>query len=265
MTNIFSVRRCGALIRHYVQSMKRNPARFIEIIVWPSFELLLFGMLALSLHTTSRTTISTSIGILAGVMYWNFTARVVQESVAQFLDDAISKNIQNLFIAPFSLFELSLSLVTSSIIKLCVSFMFLLGIIYIFFPPFLSSFTPDTSLLLFELVVFGSILSLVALACIFLFGVRVSFVGWLISTVLQVFSCVFFERSVLPGMLYWLSYIVPTSYIFESLRALTAHASPPSHAQGVIITLLILYLAFAIAFVRFSYLFARKNALLTKI
>lgn len=265
MSNYFSPHRCVALTIHYLQSMKRNPARFIEIIVWPSFELLLFGMLALSIHQSANTTLTTSIGILTGVMYWNFTARIVQESVAQFLDDAFSKNLQNLFIAPFSLLELSVSLMLSSVIKLCVSFLFLLLITYTLLPSFFAALTVIHSVLLFELIVFGSILTIYALAIIFLFGARVSFVGWFISTILQVFSCVFFERYVLPGVLYPISYLVPSSYIFEAMRATTSHTLADPHAQYIILSLLGIYFICAVFLLNISYKFARKNAILTKI
>jgi ABC-2 type transport system permease protein len=222
-------------------------------------------MLALSIHQSANTTLTTSIGILTGVMYWNFTARIVQESVAQFLDDAFSKNLQNLFIAPFSLLELSVSLMLSSVIKLCVSFLFLLLITYTLLPSFFAALTVIHSVLLFELIVFGSILTIYALAIIFLFGARVSFVGWFISTILQVFSCVFFERYVLPGVLYPISYLVPSSYIFEAMRATTSHTLADPHAQYIILSLLGIYFICAVFLLNISYKFARKNAILTKI
>ncbi len=265
MVKNFSITRSAALTLHYLQSMKRNPARFIEIIVWPSFELLLFGMLALSMHKVENAALSAALGILAGVMYWNFTARIIQESVAQFLDDAFSKNIQNLFIAPFSLLELSIGLIVSSVLKLALSFIFLLGVVYIFLPNFFSSIMMINPTLLLELIIFGSILSTISLAFVFLLGARVSFIGWFISTLLQVFSCVFFERQILPGILYSISYIVPSSYIFEAIRAMTVHAPVAAYTHSVVWALLALYFIASIVFLRFSYSYARSQGVLTKI
>ncbi|MBP9814110.1 ABC transporter permease [Candidatus Woesebacteria bacterium] len=265
MIKRFSLSRCVALSLHYLQSMKRNPARFIEIIIWPSFELLLFGMLALSIHKTANASLATAINILTGVMYWNFSARVIQESVAQFLDDAFSKNIQNLFIAPFSLIELSLSLIISSIGKLCISFIFLLSITYAFFPAFYTALTAVNGLLLLELIVFGASLSLFALSFIFIFGVRMSFIGWFISTILQVFSCVFFERDVLPGILHTMSYFVPSSYIFEAFRDVVTYPLVSQQIQPVIVGLLTLYMSLSIILLQYAFSYARRHALLTKI
>ncbi len=265
MYSFFPINRTAALVMHYLQSMKRNPARFIEIIVWPSFELLLFGMLALSLRATEQGNILTSISILSGVMYWNFSARIIQESVAQFLDDAFSKNIQNLLIAPFTLFELSLALIASSVIKLTISFTFLLIITFTLLPSLFSSLTSINALLLFELVLFGSIISIFALAIVFLFGVRVSFIGWFLSTALQVFSCVFFTREVLPAVLLQISYVVPTSYIFESMRVITINSPLQTATQPVIISLLVGYCIGAMILLKTAYKVAQKKGVLTKI
>jgi len=265
MNDTFSFQRYIGLTIHYIHSMKRNPARLIEIIVWPSFELLLFGMLALSVGATNNTPLSLGIGILCGVVYWNFSARIIQETIAQFLDDAFSKNLQNLLITPFSLVELALSLLTSSVIKLCLSFVFLISILYLLIPTFFNSLSIYSVLWLSELVAFGSVLSLIALSLLFLFGIRFSFIGWLISTILQVFSCVFFERKILPPILQEISYTVPSSYIFESIHASVSYPHVRQEMSFIPIILIFLYLVCSIVFLHYAFEYARRHGTLINI
>ena len=260
----FSFARYLGLSMHYFRSMKRNPARLIEIIVWPSFELVLFSLLAISVNASQTSFVSAGITILAGVIFWNFTARVVQEIIAQLLDDAFSKNLQNIFITPISLTEFVCGLFTASLIKLCLSLVIMTAILALFAPMFFQVASPALFPLIIQLPLLGLLLSLPALSLVFIFGERASFSGWILSTVAQVFSCVFYERSVLPPVLYELSYLSPASYIFESIRDVISR--PNAHAAFTWLPLTltgVFMLVFLIIF-RYSFSYSLRHGTLTK-
>lgn len=218
----FSLKRLSGLYLHYLYSMRRNPARIIEILIWPGIEVVLFAILASSQLDQSQEGARVTLNILTGIVYWNCTARVIQETTAQFIDDFTSKNIQSLLITPISLAELIVGITAASLTKIIIS-LTMLGLILAFiYPSFMLAAGPQIFLWVILLELVGVSLSLFAIAAICLFGERIGFVGWLLSTVLQIFSLVFYERSALPPVLQHISYAVPSSYIFESIRSYPA-------------------------------------------
>lgn len=245
--------------------MRRNPARVIEILVWPSFEALLFGLLAsggTSLEPEGR---AITLTILTGIVYWNCTARVIQESVAQFIDDFISKNIQNLLITPVTLFELLIAVTAASLTKMALSIGALLFVLAFVFSGFFSTLGPHALLWVFQLELFGVALSLFALSAVLLFGERASFSGWILSTIIQIFSLAFYDRSALPQPLFILSYFIPSSYIFESIRQYTPTNALLDVNQAIALALSGVYLLTGVFVARSAYGIARRTGTLTKL
>lgn len=257
--------RVFGLFLHYLYSMKRNPARLIEMVVWPGFEIVLFGFLAASEMNGSPETARTTLFLLAGVAYWNCTARLIQESVSQFTDDALSKNMQNLLIAPITITEMVIGSIMASVTKLLLSLAVICGVLSVVFPAFFSAFGSYAVLWAVQLSLVGIVFSLFAISAVLLLGERVSFIGWLISTILQIFSLVFYDRSALPGLLRSISYIIPSSYVFEDIRSY--HAGLPLITGGFFLTLILLagYVIIGTACIRLCYRQARRTGTFIKL
>lgn len=265
MNNVFNLKRFFGLSLHYLYSMKRNPARFIEIILWPTIEIILFSLLTLWLQKTTKPYEKAALSIVSGVIFWNYFARIIQETVSQFVDDALSKNIQNILITPASLLEIALALIFVSFVKLMASLVLLSIILLFFFPSLFSTIGPPGIIWASTLVLYGSTISLFAISLLFIYGERLSFIGWFFSMVIEIFSCVFYERQILPTFLRVISFFNPASYVFESIRTYLQYdsfdLSPLIIANGLtLILFIIIYRIFQI-----SYQAARTNGTLTKI
>jgi len=250
---------------HYLNSMKRNPARIIEILVWPSLEVVLFGFLASSGATESQQTATITARILAGIVYWNCTARIIQESTAQLTDDFLSKNIQNILITPISLGELLFGITAASITKILLSTGALLCVIAFVFPTFLSTVGAQAIIWMLQLELFGVALSFISISCIFLLGGRASFSGWAISTIIQIFSLVFYSRDALPGVFRTLSYAVPSSYIFELIRLYQPTSPIENTYQLISLSLSLIYIIVGTIMVNISYRLAKQLGTLIKL
>lgn len=218
MFNVSHKRLLG-LYLHYLYSMRRNPARIIEIMIWPGIEVVLFAILASSQLYQSQEGARVTLNILTGIVYWNCTARIIQETTAQFIDDFTSKNIQNLLLTPINLTELIMGITAASLTKILISLSVLFFAISFIYPSFLLAIGPHVFQWVILLEMVGVSLSLYAIAAICIFGERIGFIGWLLSTILQIFSLVFYERTALPPILQRVSYAAPSSYVFESIRS----------------------------------------------
>ncbi len=259
------MKRFRGLYRHYLYSMRRNPARIIEILVWPSFEAFLFGLLASGNATKLPGAQEVTITILSGIVYWNCTARVIQESVAQFIDDFTSKKIQNLLISPISVKELLAAVTAASLTKIILSVLMLLLVLFFVFPSFIATLGPHVLLWVFQLELFGVALSLLAISAVFLFGERASFSGWMLSTVVQIVSLAFYDRAVLPQPFLTISYLVPSSYVFESMRMYMKGGQLFDVNQAVALMLTSMYLVLGIGVAFAAYRAAKRTGILTKL
>lgn len=259
------MRRLKGLYIHYLYSMRRNPARIIEILIWPSFEALLFGLLASSEAAGSSQATNITLVILTGIVYWNCTARIIQESAAQFIDDFTSKNIQNLLLAPISLGQLILATTAASMTKIILSLVALMLILRAVFPAFFSTLGFHALLWVFQLELFGVSLSLVAIALVFLFGERASFSGWMLSTVVQIVSLVFYNRAALPQPLYAMSFLTPSSYVFEAIRQYSPGSQIFTQSQLNALLLSIVYLFAGSVLVAIASRVAKHIGTLTKL
>ncbi len=261
----FSYHRCAALTLHFLYAMKRNPTRLIEILVWPTLEIVLFSFLALAVHQAENQVITVGLSILAGLVFWNFFSRIVQESIAQFMDDVISKNIQNILVTPVTLTELVAGLSIAAILKMIISIAFLSLLIFGLYPPLLVLIGTTSLIWIGILISYAIVLSLLGIALIMIFGTRLSFIGSLLSTGIQIFACAFYPRNILPPVLYQLSFLVPISYVFESIRNYLLYKTV--YPTELLLAALSLFLTIVITIIIFKRAFgiARERASLTKI
>ena len=261
----FSLTRIAGLYLHYLYSVRRNPARIIEILVWPGIEVVLFAVLASSQHGKAPDSAGITLSILTGIVFWNCTARIIQETTAQLTDDFTSKNIQSLLITPIRLSELLIGITAASISKIILSLSALAIILNLIHPTFFDTFGPHVFLWVFQLELVGVALSYISIAAVCIFGERVGFIGWMISTVLQIFSLVFYERAALPPVLNLLSYAVPSSYIFEAIRSYIPGALLFSQPQVLALLLSVGYAALGIFFVSVAFRLAKHLGTFAKI
>lgn len=257
--------RIYGLYMHYVCSIKRNPARIIEILVWPAFEATLFALLASSAQNNSSDASHMAATILTGIVFWNCTARIIQENVAQLIDDFTSKNIQSILITPLTLTELLISITAASITKIIFSLLALSIAIIVIFPNFFPLLGLHVLLWVAQLELVGVVLSFYAIAIIFVLGERASFVGWMMSTILQIFSLVFYDRQALPLILRYISYMTPTSYIFEAIHAYESTSAIITTQQSIAALLSIVYGVVGLIVIVIAFRYARKIGTFAKL
>ena len=259
-----SFKRIKSLTFHFLYTVKRNPTRVIEIIIWPSFEILLFTLLAKSIQI-ENSQLKMGLLILSGIIFWNFFSRIVQETISQFLDDANSKNIQNILITPITQEELLISLSIASFLKMIISSIFILLIVLIVSPSIFINIGLFSFIWMAILISYGITISIFGISLILLFGQKVSFAGSFLSTLTQVFACFFYAREVLIEPLKTVSYLVPPSYIFEEMRKYIIFGKIDEF--NILISFVITLITGIISLITFKvcYSKAKKNGSLTKI
>src|SRR5262249_32027629 len=130
----------------------------------------------------------------------------------------------------------------------------------------LSFFVYGAMLVPFVLVLFlvGIALGIFAVALVLRLGPASEWFIWPIPAVLSPFAGVFYPLATLPHWMRLVSYLLPPSYVFESMRAILAgHAMPfPSLLWGGLLA--ILYVVLACWFFKTTYRHAVRTGLIAR-
>ena len=90
-----------ALVLRYLFLYTRHPVRFVELLVWPLVDLLVWGFLTVYLQKQGAGAFPTAITLLIGAMIlWDVMFRSQQGVAISFLEDVWTRNLLNVFVAP---------------------------------------------------------------------------------------------------------------------------------------------------------------------
>jgi len=214
-----SICRIHALLLRYLYVLRSSWPRIIEISYWPTMQLIIWGFVSLHFGA-AQPEISASGILISVVLVWDSLFRSHVSYTLSFLEEMWSRNLGNLFVAPLRPWELMLALATISLIRTLIGMIpaALLAI------PFFGVSVFDMGLPLlaffFNLVFTGWAISQVVTGILLRYGLGAESLTWVIPFMIAPVSCIYYPLSTLPVWLQQIASVVPTSYVFEGMRAL---------------------------------------------
>ena len=192
------------------------------------------------------------VWLLGAMIFWDVLYRAQQAITLSMSEDIWAKNLINLFIAPISVFELLLATCFMGVIKATITILVLgtlASVLYAF-----DITTIGYALLPFMLVLllFGWALGTFTMGLILRFGKAAEALVWGIPFLVQPLSAVFYPVDVLPQPLRAAAHWLPSTYVFEGMRAVIAGAPFDIQNLGIAFALNMLYLALGSMF--FAYM-----------
>src|SRR5262249_43760276 len=138
-----------------------------------------------------------------------------------------SRSFLNLFASPITTGEYVAGLVLSSIMTSLLGLLVMFVLAGTVFGLSFLSYGP--ALLPFLLVLFASgiALGIAAVAVVLRLGPAAEWLIWPVPTLISPFAGVFYPVTVLPGWMQAVSRVLPPTYVFEGMRAVTAHKPMP--------------------------------------
>lgn len=208
-------------IRQYYL-IKSNPIRLVSMFLWTIIDILMWGFISKYLTTFGQATFSIVTVLLGAIILWEMMSRIQQGIMTSFLEDTWTQNLINFFASPLKIKEYLSGLVLISLAQSTVGFVIMLiltGLIFgynifimgIFILPFI-----------LILIVFAISVGIFVTGMILRFGTTAEWVAWPIPFLLSIVSGVYYPVSTLPSFLQLFSKIIPSSYVFESMRNLLA-------------------------------------------
>jgi ABC-2 type transport system permease protein len=215
----FSPGRVYAMLLRYLYLLRGSGPRVLELVYWPTIQLVLWGFMSQFLRTNSSWVAGAFGVLLAAVLLWDVLFRGQLGVSMSFLEEMWARNLGHLFVSPLRPYEWVLSLLAMSFIRVMIGVIpaMLLAIplyhysIFTLGLPFIAFFL--------NLLVMGWALGLMIIALILRHGMGAESIAWLAIFVLAPVSAVYYPVTILPVWLQYFALVLPSSHVFEGMRA----------------------------------------------
>jgi len=215
-----SVDRIVAMTTRYWYLLRSSWLRVLELVYWPTMQMLVWGFLYTFLYDSGSKFASTAGLLLGGVLLWDVTFRGQLGFTFTFLEEVWSRNVANLMMSPLRPSEFAASLMLMSLIRLLIgtipvtllaSFLFAFNI-YALGLPLIGFFI--------NLVLTGWAVGLGISGLVMRHGLGAESLAWSVMILLLPLCCVYYPVWVLPQWLQPLAWSLAPTYVFEGMRAI---------------------------------------------
>lgn len=241
----------GFFLRH-TYPLKRDFDLLSDMVYWPMVDTLLWGVTSQWLVESSGVT-NLIVSILLALILWNVIWRSQAEVSRNLMDEIWNNNLVNLFSTPFTIGEWISGVLGLSVLKTALTLTILV-------PAILLLYSVNVFVLGWWLPVFflamamtGWWLGFLSAGIVLRYGPRVQTVIWTLPGALLPFSAIYFPQSQLPAWAIPISSVLPTTYMFEAMRALLNGTAVNMVGVGIGFGLNVVYLTVMMWFFRKSF------------
>jgi ABC-2 type transport system permease protein len=212
--------RSAAMVMRYLYLMRGSWPRIVELIYWPTVQMLMWGFLQLYLSDKSGFFAQVGGTFIGAVLLWDILFRCQLGFSISFMEEMWSRNMGHLMMTPLRPIEFAAALMAMSVIRLSIGVIpvSLLALAYFGFNLWGLGF----ALIAFFLNLFLTswAIGLAVSGLILRFGLGAEGLAWSFTFLLLPLTAVYYPVSVLPEWLQWVSLSLAPTYVFEGMRAL---------------------------------------------
>lgn len=255
--------RVSGLVLRYIYLHRRNMSRLGEIVFWPVMNLFLWGFITAYMQRLALPNVV--IFFLGSMILWDMFYRAQVTLSLSLSEEMWVKNLLNILIAPVSMFELVLAMCCVGGTKALLNAVVLGVLAYALYAFNLLHIGLALVPCFLNLLLFAWAMGMATMAVVVRYGMGSEALAWGLPFLIQPFSAVFYPIDVLPPWLQPVAYAVPSSYIFESLRAILRTGSAEPWMLLTAFGLNIVYLAAGAAFFGWMLQQARRQGHLSRL
>lgn len=251
-----SFSRIKGVFFRYFYVLKKGPQQLSDLFYWPLIDILLWGLTSVWI-STQHITDNFPLMLMTGLIFWQIAWRGSVDVSVSMLQEIWHRNLINLFSTPLKISEWTCGVILLCLCKLCMTVAFGSMAVYILYS--LNVFEVGWMFIPFAavLLIFGWSLGFIAASLIVYWGHEVEALAWMVGYVFAPFSAVFYPVSVLPFWAQKIAWVMPTTYIFEGMRAILASQEFPFSYFWKGLGLSLVFLAAAISL--FQVMFAKSR------
>jgi ABC-2 type transport system permease protein len=232
---------------------------------WPTVQMVLWGFITLFLVNHSSWLAQASGVLISGVLLWDVLFRGQLGVALVFMEEMWSRNLGQLFVSPLRPGELVAALLVMSLIRTLIG---VGGAALIAIPLFhYSIFDLGLPLLAFfiNLIVMGWAIGLAVSGLVLRYGLGAESMAWIAIFAVQPISGVYYPVETLPGWLQTVAHGLPSSHVFEGMRAVLIDGHVRADLLANALALNVVYLGAGIAVFLAYFRSARMRGLLLHI
>jgi len=207
----------GLFLRHFFL-IKGSFPRILDLIYWPSIQIILWGFISKFFSIYSDYYNNTVGIILTCAILYDFLFRSSISFNMLFLEEIWSRNFTNLFIAPMKISEIIMSLVFTALIRTLIGLVPAILITSPLFGISILNLGVPLFFLFLSLYIFGITLGLFVSSGLLRFGPSFENIAWSSLFLLAPLGCIYYPIDILPEFLQNLARALPLVYIFDETR-----------------------------------------------
>ncbi len=254
----------GLFLRHFYL-IKSSFPRILDLIYWPTIQIILWGFIS-KFFTTYSDYYNNTVGvILSCAILYDFLFRSSISFNMLFLEEIWSRNFTNLFIAPLRISEIIISLVLTALLRTLIGLVPAILITSPLFGISILDLGAPLFLLFFSLYAFGITLGLFVSAGLLRYGPAFENIAWSSLFLLAPLGCIYYPIEILPEFFQTVAKFLPLVYIFEEARSILVNNVVDYSNIKSAIYLNIFYLCLGISLFYYSFSKARDKGTLINI
>ena len=225
-----SLRRVWGLMYRHLALYRRSWPRMLELMYWPVLQMCIWGFTASFLAgRESSGVILASSALLGGVLLWEVALRSQMGVAISFLEELWSRNLGHVFVSPIRPWEMLAALVSISVLRMLTGVLPAIGLAFLLYAFNLFAMGPVVVLFFANLMVMGWWVALGVISLILRHGAGAEALAWSVLFGLTPFSAVFYPVSVLPAAIQPIALALPSTHVFEGMRAALEGAARWDH------------------------------------
>jgi ABC-2 type transport system permease protein len=197
---MFSPTRVAAMVLRYWYLLRSSWSRLIELIYWPTVQMLMWGFLQTYLAGQSNNLARAGSVFIGAVMY--------------------ARNLGNLMISPLRPSEFVAALMIMSLVRLAIGMLPVTLLAIWFFGFNLWGLGFALAAFFANLMLTGWAVGIFVSGLVLRNGLGAETFAWSIMFLLLPLACVYYPVAVLPVWLQHVAWALPPTYVFEGMRAL---------------------------------------------
>ena len=254
----------GLFLRHFFL-IKSSLPRVLDLIYWPTIQIILWGFIS-KFFTTYSDYYNNTVGvILTCAILYAFLFRSSISFNMLFLEEIWSRNFTNLFIAPLRISEIIISLVFTALIRTLIGLVPAILLTSPLFGISILNLGAPLFLLFLSLYIFGITLGLFVSSGLLRYGPAFENIAWSSLFLLAPLGCIYYPIEILPEFFQNLARALPLVHIFEEARHILVDNVVNYESIFTAFKLNLIYLLFGILLFYYSFSQARKKGSLINI
>ncbi|MBS0518378.1 MAG: ABC transporter permease [Proteobacteria bacterium] len=237
-----SIERIYALVLRHIYIWRSSVMRLIDSIYWPAVQMVMWGFMTQYLLPQASFVAQAAGILLSGLLLWEVVVRGNLSLSIAFLEEMWSRNLGHLFVSPIRSWEMATGIIVAALLRTLLGLVPVSLMAWAFFG--FSIYSLGLPLLAFFAILqmFSWSIGLAMSGLIMRVGQSAETFAWAAVFILMPISGVYYPISVLPHWLQILAQALPTSYVFEGMRAILLEKQVHWHLLGFAFGLSVLYL-----------------------